>query len=57
LLLPTFPGIDTSDTAEIPDPIIPNATKNQGDFRSPSKKVVLCTCLEAICEINIKIEK
>jgi hypothetical protein len=55
--LPTFPGIETSDTADIPDPIIPKATRNQGEALSPSKKVVSWTCLEAIWEMTIRIEK
>jgi hypothetical protein len=57
LLFPTFPGIETSETAEIPDPIIPKATRNHGEALSPSKKVESCACLEAICEITIRIEK
>jgi hypothetical protein len=55
--LPTFPGIETSETAEIPDPIIPKATRNHGEALSPSKKVVSCTCRDAIWEITIRIEK
>jgi hypothetical protein len=52
-----LPGIETRDTADIPDPIIPKATRNHGDALSPSKKVESCACLEAICEIIIRIEK
>jgi hypothetical protein len=56
-LFPTFPGIDTRETAEIPEPIIPKATKNQGEALSPSKKVVSWVRLEAKWEITIKTEK
>jgi hypothetical protein len=55
--LPTFPGIETSETAEIPDPIMPKATRNHGEALSPSKNVVSCTCRDAIWEITIRIEK
>jgi hypothetical protein len=57
LLLPTFPGIDTRDTAEIPEPIIPKATRNHGEALSPSKKVVSWICREAKWEITIRTEK
>jgi hypothetical protein len=57
LLFPTFPGIDTSDTADIPEPIMPKATRNHGEALSPSKKVVSWICREARWEITIRREK
>jgi hypothetical protein len=56
-MLPTFPGIETRETAEIPDPIIPKATKNHGDCLSPSKKVVSWMFLDVKKEISIKSKK
>ena len=55
--LPTLPGIETSETAEMPEPIMPKATRNQGDSLFPSKKVVSRVCLDVRCEINISNEK
>jgi hypothetical protein len=46
-----LPGIETSETAEMPEPIIPNATKNQGDDLSPSKKLLALVCFEVILAI------
>jgi len=36
---------------------MPNATRNQGDFLSPSKNVVSLTWREAIVEMSIRSEK
>jgi hypothetical protein len=52
-----LPGIDTSETAEIPLPIMPKATKNQGDWWSPSKKELVFVFLEVIFDTNIKTRK
>jgi hypothetical protein len=37
----TWPGIDINVTPEIEVPIIPNATRNHGEFRFAVKKVWL----------------
>jgi hypothetical protein len=49
--------METSETAEIPEPIIPKATKNQGDDLSPSKKLLALLCLDVNREISIKRAK
>jgi hypothetical protein len=49
--------MDTRETADIPEPIIPKATRNHGDALSPSKKVVSRICREAKWEIIMRIEK
>jgi hypothetical protein len=49
--------MDTRETAEIPDPIIPKATRNQGDSLLPSKKVLSRLCLEVSRAISIKSRK
>jgi hypothetical protein len=49
--------MDTSDTADIPEPIIPKATRNHGETLSPSKNVVSRIRLEAKKEITIRREK
>jgi hypothetical protein len=41
----------------MPEPIIPNATRNQGEALSPSKKLLSLVCLEANHEIIISRAK
>lgn len=48
LLLPTSPGTEMNVTPDKDAPIIPKATKNQGDCLSPVKKV----SLEMFLEVN-----
>lgn len=57
LSLPTLPGMETRETAEMPDPIMPKATRNHGDSLLPSKKVVSRVCLDVRWEMNINNEK
>jgi hypothetical protein len=47
----TFPGTETNVTPEREVPIIPNATKNQGLFLSPLKKLSVVAFFDVAQEI------
>jgi hypothetical protein len=55
--LPTSPGTEIKVTPDREAPIIPKATKNQGDCLSPVKKVSVETFLEVNQDIKNKIAK
>jgi hypothetical protein len=55
--LPTSPGTDIKVTPEMVAPIIPKATRYQGDFRFPVKKVSLSLLREENQDIRNKAVK
>jgi hypothetical protein len=55
--VPTHPGTEINETPEIDAPIMPNATKYQGDFRFPIKNVELLAFFPVTYEIPYRAKK
>jgi hypothetical protein len=52
-----LPGTETKVTPDKEEPIIPKATKNQGDCLLAVKNVLVSAPFEVRYEINIRAEK